>query len=97
MYPKATSWIISHSCNLKCAHCYVDSVAKETSAKRLLDSEIRQACKNISTVNPEGIIISGEEPLLCSRLFTYLKEDREVTENLWICSNGTIITKALLR
>ena len=89
------SWIIDHFCNLRCGHCYVDSVTKQTT-NRISDNEIRQICKNISTISPEGIIISGGEPLLHPNLFSYLRETGRITEKLWICSNGTMITKELL-
>jgi len=90
------SWIIDHFCNLRCGHCYVDSVTKQTT-NRISDNEIRQICKNISTISPEGIIISGGEPLLHPNLFSYLRETGRITEKLWICSNATVITRELIR
>jgi radical SAM protein with 4Fe4S-binding SPASM domain len=55
--------------------------------------EIEKIAKNIGSVNPKVVVISGGEPLLDNDLAIFFDEARKIaTEELWICTNGTLIS-----
>jgi len=60
--------------------------------------EIEHIAKNIGSVNPKVVVISGGEPLLDKDLTIFLEEARKIaTEELWICTNGTLISDESIR
>jgi radical SAM protein with 4Fe4S-binding SPASM domain len=49
--------------------------------------------KNIGSVNPKIVIISGGEPLLDKDLPIFLREARKIaSEELWLCTNGMLLS-----
>lgn len=89
----AVSWIINNRCNLKCLHCYTKSI-QDTEVKPSYSKEdIADMARNIGSVNPKIVIISGGEPLLDKDLPLFLSEARKIaSKELWICTNGALIS-----
>ncbi|KKP79761.1 MAG: hypothetical protein A2271_00455 [Candidatus Moranbacteria bacterium RIFOXYA12_FULL_35_19] len=87
------SWIINSRCNLKCVHCYTGSIQNEELRPDYSEKDIKLMAKNIGSVNPELVVISGGEPLLDKNLPIFLREARKIaSDDLWICSNGMLLS-----
>lgn len=90
---KDISFAITHRCNLKCAHCIVDAAYGGQVDKydtktlcRLLDKVIK--------VNPQGIVLTGGEPLLRKDFLTILKHVRDnYSGNITLMTNGTLLNQ----
>lgn len=89
----AVSWIINNRCNLKCLHCYTKSIQTAELRPDYSEKDIALMAKNVGSVNPKIVIISGGEPLLDKDLPFFLKEARKVaSEELWLCTNGLLLS-----
>lgn len=89
----AVSWIINNRCNLNCFHCYTKSIQDAEVRPNYSKDEIVAIAKNIGSVNPKIVVISGGEPLLDRDLPLFLQEARKIaSQELWICTNGTLIS-----
>lgn len=87
------SWIINNRCNLKCVHCYTGSIQNEELRPNYSEKEIKLMAKNVGSVNPELVVISGGEPLIDKDLPVFLREARKIaSDDLWLCSNGMLIS-----
>lgn len=87
------SWIINNRCNLKCVHCYTGSIQNEELRPDYTEEDIKLMAKNIGSVNPELVVISGGEPLIDKDLPIFLREARKIaSEDLWICTNGMLLS-----
>lgn len=95
---KAISWIINSRCNLKCLHCYTKSIQGEELRPDYSKKDIAIMAKNIGSVNPKVVIISGGEPLIDKDLPIYLKEARKIaSKNLWLCTNGMLLSDKFIK
>ena len=103
--PYVISWNLTHRCNLKCEHCYLDAGAK--SVRRLSDggfadrSELNtQQCfeivDQIAEFAPEALtILTGGEPLLRRDILEII--DYASSRELWVVcgTNGVLVTENL--
>jgi len=88
----AVSWIITNNCNLRCKHCYPGSGAEYKHERVPSADEISRLCESVKTVNPNIVIFSGGEPMLCSQIYTYISEmKRRIQGEVWMCTNGLFI------
>ena len=88
-------WHITHRCNLRCKHCYLDEYAKETSEIYLI-TVLGRIVEFLKENNGTGVLaLTGGEPLVSPYLFNILdyaeKEPR--IEATMIASNGTLINQ----
>lgn len=85
---------VTHRCNLKCAHCYVNlpADAPETIKKELSYQEIRDILDQIVDEGCLFLLFTGGEPFLRSDfldIYTYTKKKGLITT---IYTNGTLLT-----
>lgn len=84
------SWIINNACNLKCIHCYPNS-GNET--KRLFtEDDFKKIKKNLQNIHFSRIFLSGGEPILDINFHKYLEIALEISDDVYICSNGTLLS-----
>lgn len=94
---RTISWIINSRCNLKCLHCYTKSIQGEELRPNYSKKDIALMAKNIGSVEPEVIYISGGEPLIDKDLPIFLKEARKIaSKSLCLCTNGMLISDKLV-
>ncbi len=87
------SWIINSRCNLECLHCYTKSIQGKELRPDYSEKDIALMAKNIGSVNPKVVIISGGEPLIDKDLLIFLREARKIaSEELWLCTNGMLLS-----
>ncbi len=86
---------LTHACNLHCIYCYFD--AGEALESELSLDELRLLFKEIVSLAPQKVVLTGGEPLLRSDLFDIAHAFREVDPDKQVClcliSNGTLIEK----
>jgi radical SAM protein with 4Fe4S-binding SPASM domain len=93
----AVSWIINNECNLHCIYCYTNSGPGREIRPSYSREEIEDLGISIGTVSPKIVFISGGEPLLDRDLFIFIRVARQIADKeLWICSNGTLISDDFL-
>jgi len=90
------SWIINSRCNYRCGYCYTSG--SNTHSPHYSASEIQALVESVETVSPTSLYLSGGEPLLDKSLLTFVRSARSSTfESIWICSNGSLVTAAVVR
>lgn len=84
---------LTNRCNLSCIHCA--SSCSPTEKDILSTEEIFTILKNVSNLNPRGIVFTGGEPLLRKDLETILIQARNLMPNTQfvISTNATLINK----
>lgn len=92
-------WHINERCNLRCTHCYQEDYSPD--GEMSLDELKAIADKLIKALikwNKKGkIALTGGEPFLKPELFPLLEylDQRPQIANLYILTNGTLITKEI--
>jgi organic radical activating enzyme len=71
--PRDIVWDITYACPLRCVHCYSESGRRPS--RQLSRDEMLRVADALVSLAPEGIVLSGGEPLLVKDLF-------EVTERI---------------
>lgn len=88
-------WHITHTCNLRCAHCYQDNyqeTMEEEELFRVLDDYVTFLKKK----NLRGQInLTGGEPLLHPAFFALAEKIKEEGLRLGILTNGTLIDEEM--
>jgi radical SAM protein with 4Fe4S-binding SPASM domain len=87
------SYSITTKCNLKCKHCYSDSI-DQASPDELTTEE---ACRLMDDLSGWGIgllIIDGGEPLCCDDMLNIVRYASSKRIRCTIGSNGTLIDRA---
>ena len=84
-------WNITRTCNLRCVHCYSDSMAARYPGE--LEWEQMQAVvKDLAAYQIPSLLLSGGEPLIHPRFFDLVDFATEAGLKLTISTNGTLIT-----
>jgi MoaA/NifB/PqqE/SkfB family radical SAM enzyme len=88
--PYSITWGITHSCNLRCIHCYdgVGHKRHDLSTQQALEVVDRLAAMGISL-----IAFSGGEPLLRNDIFSIMRRCRERGIQIAMRSNVTLVTR----
>jgi radical SAM protein with 4Fe4S-binding SPASM domain len=91
--PLEIHWEITGKCNLKCLHCYNDSIA--AGAQPSLE-QIRSVVDELKAakIKMRGIIVSGGEPLMHPRLREILELIRPLAAEVVLATNGTLVTES---
>lgn len=84
------SWIINNACNLRCIHCYPNSGVENK--REFTDHDFKKILHNLEGMHFKKVFLSGGEPLLDKQFNTYLKISKEIGDEVFICSNGTLLT-----
>ncbi len=86
-------WNITYKCNLKCQHCYIKAMEKE-SPYELSTEEAQSLVLEMSDMGIPLLVISGGEPLTRRDLFEIVEPiARRGRPKLALSTNGTLITK----
>ena len=88
------SWIINNACNLKCIHCYPNSGLE--SRKAFSENEFETLRKNLSSAHFSRVFLSGGEPIIDVNFNKYLDIAKQISDEVYLCSNGTLLTDSKL-
>ncbi len=84
-------WNITRTCNLRCVHCYSDSMAQQYPGE-LNWQEMQAVVTDLAAYKIPSLLLSGGEPLIHSRFFDLVAFASEKGLKLTISTNGTLIT-----
>jgi radical SAM protein with 4Fe4S-binding SPASM domain len=93
--PFIVSYSITTKCNLKCKHCYSDSV--EAAPDELSTEEALRLIDDLSTWGIRLLVIDGGEPLCRPDVLDIVKYATSKGIRTTIGSNGTLIDEAMAR
>ena len=94
--PFMVSYSITTECNLKCKHCYSESV-DQPAPDELSTEEALRLMDDLSKWGIGLLVIDGGEPLCREDLFDIVKYASSKGLRTTIGSNGTLIDKAMAR
>mgnify|MGYP005844296181 CR=1 FL=1 len=84
-------WNITRTCNLRCVHCYSDSMAMQYPGE--LDWEqMQEVVRDLAAYRIPSLLFSGGEPLIHPRFFDLVETASAAGLKLTISTNGTLIT-----
>lgn len=84
-------WNITRTCNLRCVHCYSDSMAARYPGE--LDwPQMQAVVRDLAAYRIPSLLFSGGEPLIHPRFFDLVDHATEQGLKLTISTNGTLIT-----
>lgn len=89
--PTLVSFAVTRECNLKCKHCYSQSV-DSPHPRELNTTEAKRVISQIAEAGARLIILDGGEPLMRSDIFELVRHARSVGLTPVMGSNGTLIT-----
>ena len=89
------SWIINSKCNLKCIHCYPDSC--EVESKTITDNDLLAIEDSLKTMRFKRVFLSGGEPLLDKNFDKYLCIAKKISDEVFVCTNGILLTDNLIK
>jgi radical SAM protein with 4Fe4S-binding SPASM domain len=85
-------WNITRTCNLRCIHCYSDSMAQIYPGE--LDwNQMKKVVADLAGYEVPSLLFSGGEPMIHPRFFDLVDLATEKGLKLTISTNGTLITK----
>jgi radical SAM protein with 4Fe4S-binding SPASM domain len=84
-------WNITRTCNLRCVHCYSDSMAMQYPGE-LNWEQMQAVVKDLAGYKVPSLLLSGGEPLIHPRFFDLVDLATEQGLKLTISTNGTLIT-----
>lgn len=88
------SWIINSACNLRCIHCYPNSGVE--TRQEFSSKQFGQLRANLSGMHFSRTFLSGGEPVLDKNFFKYLEIANDISDEVYICSNGTTLSDSVL-
>jgi radical SAM protein with 4Fe4S-binding SPASM domain len=94
--PVLVSFAITRKCNLRCPHCYSDSI-QTPHPQELTTEEAKQLIADIAEAGARLIIFDGGEPTMREDLFELIKYARDVGLQPLLGTNATLITKDYAR
>jgi radical SAM protein with 4Fe4S-binding SPASM domain len=84
-------WNITRTCNLRCVHCYSDSMAAKYPGE-LNWEQMQSVVMDLAAYQIPSLLLSGGEPLIHPRFFNLVDLATEAGLKLTISTNGTLIT-----
>lgn len=85
-------WNITRTCNLRCVHCYSDSMAAKYPGE--LDwSQMMAVVDDLAAYEIPSLLLSGGEPMIHPRFFDLIDYARSRGLKLTISTNGTLIDR----
>ncbi len=85
-------WNITRTCNLRCVHCYSDSMAMKYPGE-LTWEQMQDVVGNLAAYQIPSLLLSGGEPLIHPRFFDLVELASQAGLKLTISTNGTLITE----
>jgi radical SAM protein with 4Fe4S-binding SPASM domain len=86
-----TVWNITRTCNLRCVHCYSDSMAMQYPGE-LTWAQMKNVVDDLAAYQVPSLLLSGGEPMIHPRFFDLVDYATEKGLKLTISTNGTLIT-----
>ena len=86
-----TVWNITRTCNLRCVHCYSDSMAMQYPGE-LTWEQMKNVVDDLAAYQVPSLLLSGGEPMIHPRFFDLVDLATEKGLKLTISTNGTLIT-----
>jgi len=86
-----TVWNITRTCNLRCVHCYSDSMAMKYPGELTWD-QMQDVVDDLAVYRVPSLLLSGGEPMIHPRFFDLVDLATESGLKLTISTNGTLIT-----
>lgn len=86
--------LVTNRCNLKCTHCCADAVDESSKIfkQEMNLDEIKSAIDKIINANPNGIVITGGEPMVRKDFFEFIGYLRENYKGkIALATNATLI------
>ncbi len=87
-------WNITRTCNLRCIHCYSDSMAKKYGGE-LSTEKAKEVIDDLAEFKIPTLLFSGGEPLTRKDLFELAKYAISKNIPLTLSTNGTLITREI--
>lgn len=84
-------WNITRTCNLRCIHCYSDSMAQQYPGE-LTWEQMQGVVRDLAAYEIPSLLFSGGEPLIHPHFFDLVDLATEHGLKLTISTNGTLIT-----
>ena len=84
-------WNITRTCNLRCVHCYSDSMAMKYPGE-LTWEQMQQVVADLAGYRIPSLLLSGGEPFIHPRFFDLVETASQAGLKLTISTNGTLIT-----
>jgi Fe-coproporphyrin III synthase len=84
-------WNITRTCNLRCVHCYSDSMSMKYPGE-LNWEQMQAVVKDLAGYKVPSLLLSGGEPLIHPRFFDLVDLATEQGLKLTISTNGTLIS-----
>lgn len=89
-------WNVTSRCNLRCRHCYRDSLLTiKIQEAELSDEKCITLAAEIKELNPPIVLLSGGEPLLRGNIFDIVRECKGLGLRVGFSTNGTLIDRAM--
>ncbi len=89
---------ITNTCNLSCFYCHNEGQELNCKARFLSLDYIKDMCKwfKDNNVYVKAVNITGGEPFLHPQLFDIIDEVKEITDDVRINTNGTLLSEAII-
>jgi len=84
-------WNITRTCNLRCVHCYSDSMAMKYPGE-LSWEQMQEVVGDLAAYQIPSLLLSGGEPLIHPRFLDLVGLASQAGLKLTISTNGTLIT-----
>lgn len=88
------AWDITYHCNLHCTHCYL---GESTTKEELNRGEIKKIIKEIASISPKFIELSGGEVFTKPDFIDILQELSSMKSSLIVRTNGTLLSSSTCR
>jgi len=85
-------WNCTHTCNLKCRHCYAEAINTYDSGE-LSTQEAMAFMDNLLLYKVPALLFSGGEPLMRKDIFDLFEYGNKIGLRMVISTNGTLINK----
>jgi len=86
-----TVWNITRTCNLRCVHCYSDSMAMQYPGE-LTWEQMQAVVADLAAYQVPSLLLSGGEPMIHPRFLDLVDFATAQGLKLTISTNGTLIT-----
>jgi len=94
--PVMVSFSVTRRCNLRCKHCYSESV-EEPHPNELSTEEAKRVISEIAEAGARLIIFDGGEPLMRPDIYELISHARDVGLRPLMGTNATLITPEVAR
>lgn len=95
LIPREVHLELTHRCNLKCFHCYLECYSNGPKPDELSTTELARIFDQLSEIGVYYVTFSGGEPLCRPDIFEVMNYARERGLFFGLMTNGTLITESV--